>query len=369
MSNFIVFGTLFSKLLQMSQKEQVLFFSVILILVVFLLLTGLTEAKSFLGPFFTAVVLSMLVLPLARKLEGKFLNRSITSILCTTMLFLFSTAFLALVSFQLKRIITDWETIKEKMKPEIDQFITYISEHVPLEKNTILRNQPDNLLPPQFFSEPFGQTLSYLGTTLGLFGTLILVFVYVFFLLNYRSHFKKFILKLVPAERKMKAARVFEKSADVVQEYLIGRLILMGLLAVMYSIGLGLSGVQNFIVISIIAALLTIIPWIGNILGMALAMIFGYLTTADVGVLIGIIITFSISQFFESYVLQPYIVGDKVGVHPLMVILSVILGGMMWGMIGMVLAIPMVAIITIVFLNISPLNAIGFLLSKGADKK
>lgn len=145
-------------------------------------------------------------------------------------------------------------------------------------------------------------------------------------------------------------------------------MILIGLLAVAYSIGLGITGVSNFVLVSIMAAVLTLIPYLGNIMGFVFAMVFGYLTSGEVGVLIGILVTFAVAQFFESYVLQPYVVGKKVDVHPLVVILAVIVGNTLWGIIGMFLAIPVMAIITIVFLHVPALEPFGYLFSnKEAD--
>src|SRR5690606_42159221 len=68
-------------------------------------------------------------------------------------------------------------------------------------------------------------------------------------------------------------------------------------------------------------------------LGLVLALAFGYLTSGETGMLIGILITFAVAQFFESYFLEPYLVGDKVDLHPFMVILVVVLGGSIWGII------------------------------------
>ena len=352
----------------MDQGKKILFYAVVIIVGLFFLFEGLKESKPFLAPVLTAVVLAMVVLPLSRKLERQSVKRSLAAILCTTFLFMVSLAFLTLISYQVKIMINDWALIKQKMKPEIEQAKTFIFEHTPLDKNDLGQYNSGKTFSFSLSSEQMDQAMSYMNNSLGLLGTFLLIFIYIFFLLNYRSHLIQFILKLISTEKKGKATKVIRKSIDVVQDYLIGRLILMGILTVLYSIGLGLSGVQNFIIISIIASLLTIIPWIGNILGMALAMIFGYLTTGDIGILIGIIITFTLSQFLESYVLQPYIVGDKVGVHPLIIILTVILGGLLWGMIGMVLAIPVTAIITIVFLNITPVKPLGFLFSKEKEE-
>lgn len=101
----------------------------------------------------------------------------------------------------------------------------------------------------------------------------------------------------------------------------------------------------------------------GNIVGFRVVLVFGYLTSGEMGVLTGIVITFTVAQFLESYVLQPCVVGHKVEVHPFFVILPVIVGNAIWGIIGIVLAIPLMAIITIVLLRIPALEPIGFLFS------
>lgn len=205
--------------------------------------------------------------------------------------------------------------------------------------------------------------------TIGFIGTALLTFIYIFFLLNYRRRFRLFLLSLFPEEKKKEVNHVIHQSATVSQQYLVGKLMLMGCLAVLYAIGFGISGVSNFILIALIAALFTLIPYVGNIIGLGLAMGFGYLTSGETGVLVGILITFSVAQFVESYLLEPYVVGDKVDVHPFFVILVVVAGGALWGVIGMILAIPVLAIITIVFLHVSPLHPFGFLFSKEEPKE
>ena len=108
--------------------------------------------------------------------------------------------------------------------------------------------------------------------------------------------------------------------------------------------------------------------WFFLIIGLAMAMAFSYLSSGELNMFWGIILTFTVSQFLESYILQPYIVGDKVGLHPFFVIVFEILDGAIWGLMGMVLAIPVMAIGTIVFKNIDPLNPFRFLFGKETEE-
>lgn len=105
-------------------------------------------------------------------------------------------------------------------------------------------------------------------------------------------------------------------SARVVRHYLNGRLILMMILVVLYSLGMWISGAEDFFLISFIAAFLSLIPFIGNMAGYVLALFIGLLSGGEVDTLVGITVTFLIVQFLDSYVFQPIILGNKVNVHP-----------------------------------------------------
>lgn len=335
----------------------------VIIAATFLLVNVLTALKGFLAPLVVSIILSLIILPFSRKIESKLANRGVSSFISTLLLFVFSLLFLALCSIQVQSFFSKWPSIKQAMAPEVEEFKTFLFSHTFIDKDALSKYYPTEPLP--MLLDRFGtgyRAVGFLMQSFNFIGTYLLVFIYVFFLLNYRSHFKHFLLDIFKNRRKVK--KLIEGSADVVQGYLIGRFILMAILVVLYSIGLGVSGVENYILIGIIAALLTLIPWIGNVIGLAMAMVFGYLTSGNMDVLWGVVITFTVSQLLESYVLQPYIVGDKVGLHPFFVIIFVIFGGFTWGLIGMVLAIPVMAIITVLLQNIDSLRPFGTLFSK-----
>lgn len=340
----------------------------ILVVGMYFLFKGLAVSKGFLAPLVFAIVLSLIVLPAARKMEKIINYRGLSAFLSTLLVFIFSLLFLSLCSMQVQSFFNEWPVIKEAMAPEVEEFKTFLFEHTPLNKKALEKYDSAGSIP--FLGEEVNEAakaLSFLRSSLNFMGVYLITFIYTFFLLFYRSHFKEFILAYFSSREKSKATKVLETSAERVQDYLIGRLILMGILAVLYSVGLGLSGVHNYLLVGVIASILTLIPWIGNIIGFAMAMVFGYLTSGNISVLWGIVITFTVSQFLESYVLQPYVVGDKVGLHPFFVILFVMLGGAIWGLVGMVLAIPVMAMVTVIFKNIESLKPVGFLFSKEKD--
>lgn len=352
-----------------SRGKQILFYGTLTVLGLYFLFLSLAKASGFLIPLTTAVILSLLMMPLSRKMEKTFINRAASSLINTFLILLASIGFFAIVSMQVKTVVDDWPKIKETMTPKIERVKAFLFEHTPLEEKDLERSDKSTGLPFMSENSNAGQkAATFLNKAMGFFGDYLLTFIYIFFLLNYRHRFKEFLLLLFPDSRRQEVKKVIENSAKVTRKYLVGKLILIGFLAVLYAIGLGISGVNNFILISILAAVLSLLPYVGNVVGFGLAMIFGYLVSGETAVLIGIIITFTVAQFVESYILEPYIVGDQVDLHPFFVILAVIIGGMVWGIAGMVLSIPILAIINVVFHNISPLKPFGFLLSQDEDE-
>ena len=289
------------------------------------------------------------------------MKRPIAALLNSILLFAISIGLLALISAQIRSFSDDWPKIEKTMTPKIEQLKNFALEHTPLDQEDIkeAKNEEASLS-----SGIKKKMASFVSGFSGFLANYLLTFVYVFFLLNYRHIFKDFLLRVFPDEKRQNVKKIMNKSIKVAPQYLIGKLMLMGLLAILYSIGLGISGVNNFILVSVIAAVLTLIPYVGNILGFTMAVAFGFLTSGDTTVLIGIALTFTVTQFVESYVLQPYVIGERVDVHPFFVIVSVIIGNMIWGIIGMILAIPIMGIIVVILLNIKKLKPLGILLSK-----
>ncbi len=354
----------------MVSGKRILYYSTLSVLLLYFLFAGLIKAKPFLAPLAVAVVLGLLVYPVSRKMERGFINRSWASLINTFGLFILSLGFLALFSMQIKNLVDDWPQIKETMKPKVEKLKGFVFEHTPLTQQDLEKSTKGGISVPfvSTGSQPGKKAATFFSKVLSFFGTYLLTFIYIFFILNYRRHFRKFLLRLFPDENRISIQKVILKSAKVIQQYLVGKLILIAFLSVFYAIGLGISGVNNFILVSVLAAVFSIIPYVGNVIGFGMAMVFGYLTSGNPAVLIGISLTFFIGQFVESYIMEPYIVGDKVDLHPFITILIVVVGNLVWGLIGMILAIPLLAIVNIILLNVQSLKPFGYLLSKEKKK-
>lgn len=153
-------------------------------------------------------------------------------------------------------------------------------------------------------------------------------------------------------------------AAHVSQNYPLGKLALCVLIAVLYAIGLSISGIKHAILISVLAAALTLIPYIGNIIGFLLALAMAFFSGGSSTALIGVVLTFGITQLLETYTLEPYVVGGKVNLNPILTIIVVVLGYHVWGAVGMLIAIPALGIAKVICDHVPALNPFGYLLGQ-----
>src|SRR5690606_29116300 len=216
---------------------------------------------------------------------------------------------------------------------------------------------------PVAISDGIKKQLGQLAVNLFWFlGNSFLTFVYLFFLLNYRRKVKLSILRFFSAERRDQAKEVLEESVKLALNFLGGRLLLILFLAIIYTVGMLIAGVENALLISVIAAILSLIPYVGVIIGYVLAIALALFGGAATWSLIVVTVTYGAAQFIESYILEPFVVGDKVNLNPLTTIIVVVLGSSIWGVAGMILSIPIAGILKIVFDSTKDLELFGYML-------
>ncbi|GAB2998280.1 AI-2E family transporter [Cyclobacterium sediminis] len=350
--------------------------SALIIIALYFLVLGLMAAQKVLAPLVLAWVLALLVYPIAQLLERKGLHSLLSTSFVVGVVFVAFIGISGVISLQVRSFLEDADVMKERLSPVAHKVELFVLAHTPLERSKLeaykktygLNDEKSKKTEksPEMAQE---EAFLMLGKVLGTAADFLLMFVYLFFFIHFRHMFYTFFIKLFPDSIKNKVSRAMHDSARVVRHYLNGRLILMVILFVLYSLGMWISGAEDFFLISFIAAFLSLIPFIGNMAGYVLALFIGLLSGGEVYTLVGITTTFLIVQFLDSYVFQPIILGNKVNVHPFFIILAVIIGNAIWGIIGMVLSIPIIAIITVILRETPDAKAFTYLLSNGDDRK
>ena len=206
-----------------------------------------------------------------------------------------------------------------------------------------------------------------MSSTSGFLVNTLLVLVYLFLFLYFKRHLKNSILKFVPQTEKSNTNKIIHDSTSVGQKYLSGLSMMIVILWIMYGIGFSVAGVKNALFFAILCGLLEIVPFVGNITGTALTIIASMATGGSSNVIIAILIVYGLVQFIQTYILEPLVVGEEISINPLFTIIGLVVGELVWGIPGMVMALPALGLLKVIFDNIDPLKPYGFLI--GSQKK
>lgn len=210
-----------------------------------------------------------------------------------------------------------------------------------------------------------GKTLATVGT---LFGFFFLLPVFTFLTMLYKDLFLTFLSKLFPPRNHDALDDVLGQTKGVVQSYLIGLLFEAVIVTVLSWVGLLLIGVKYALLMAVLAAVLNLIPYIGMIVATLLPMLVA-LATKDATAALWVLGAYSAVQFIDNNLIVPMVVASRVQINALMSIIVVMIGGTLWGIPGMFLAIPMLAIIKVIFDRVPALEPFGYLLGGGDGKK
>ena len=328
------------------------------LLLLFLIVAGLYFGKDFLMPIFIGTILATIFLPFCKWMEGKKVPEFLAPLICLLILLIFITGIVLLLLWQISDLANDAEIIWERATKLFANFQQYIYDNANISKE----QQTEMFRDEQSLVTKF--IPSILGSLAYLFTNFFLVLIYIYLLLYYRVHIRNFILKLAPPNQKDDVRQVIYKATKVSQQYLIGLGKMIIWLWIMYAIGFSIAGVENPIFFAILCGLLEIVPYIGNITGTALTVLVSAAKGADSSMLAGIVLTYGIVQFIQGWVLETIIVGPQVRINPLFTILALVLGELIWGIPGIILAIPLIAMLKIVYDHVENLKPYGFLLGE-----
>jgi len=215
-------------------------------------------------------------------------------------------------------------------------------------------------------NEALNSSKGLVGQTLGTaLTTLMLVFilpVYIFLLLFYKTLILNFLYESFAEKNSAQVADVLQQTKSAIQSYMIGLLIEALIVAALNSTALLILGVKYAILLALLGALLNMLPYIGGIIAITLPVLMATVTKDGYSTQLGIIIAYIIIQFIDNNFLVPKIVSSKVQINALISILIVLLGAALWGVAGMFLSIPFVAILKIICDRVEGMKPLGKLL-------
>lgn len=192
-----------------------------------------------------------------------------------------------------------------------------------------------------------GQVAQSGVTLLSLLGMLALVPVVTFYLLLDWDVLLRRIRDLLPRDVEPAVVRLARECDDVLAAFLRGQFLVMLALGVIYAAGLGLVGLKLALIIGLVAGLGSIIPYFGFAIGIVAATVAAVIQFGSFNAVLLVWVVFAVGQAIEGWILQPYLVGDRIGLHPVAVIFAIMAGGQLFGFVGMLLALPVAAVIMV----------------------
>lgn len=312
-------------------------------------------------PLLLSLLFAILLRPIVIFLNTKIRLPHIIAVFITVILFVLSIATVLLfVSWQVSDITNDWNKIKINLAAHFEHFQHWIKQrfHVSYsnQQNYIQKVTQETL---NGGSDIMGSTLSSFTDTIV---SLILIPIYTFLILLYKNHFIKFLYKIVSAKNEGLLQDILTKVKTVIQSYIVGLIIEMGIVGLLTTSGLMLLGVQYAIFLGVITAILNLIPYLGILVAAFITILATLVNSNEFSTIIGIIVLNTVVQLIDNNIIVPKIVGNKVRINALATMVGVIIGGAVSGVAGMILSIPLIAIIKVIFDHIEPLKPLGFLL-------
>lgn len=327
-----------------------------------LILALMYVSQGVLLPILFATLIAISLFPLARFFERLRLGKALSAILAVIVAISIISGILWFIVHQSIIIGKDATAITDKVLSVLEKGQQWLHDQFGIGKNQVLdklKEQGNKSL-----ENVGGVITSTFGSIGNMLASAVLVPLYSFFMLYYRDFFREFFFKAFKSTPQHKVDRVLNKIYDVVQSYLVGLVTVMGIVAILNTAGLMLMGIEYAWFFGTLASLLMLLPYIGIAIGSILPALFALATKDNAWYAVGVIAWFQVVQFLEGNVITPNIVGSKVSINPLMAIIGILLGGMLFGLAGLILALPLIATLKVLFDAIPSMEAFGFLIGE-----
>ena len=331
-------------------KATVILFGIILLVYV------LFNLQDIMIPLAFAMIFAILLNPVYTWFQRHKVPKILSIVIPLLLSFIVFGAIMYFLSSQIARFSDTLPLLKQKFSSLTTQFGQWaqLGFGVTIKKQIELLNSALNSS-----STLLSSTVS---TALGTLGIILLLPVYIFLFLFYKTLILNFLFEVFAEENFKQVSDILNDTKSAIQSYMVGLLLEALIVAVLNSTALLILGVKYAILLGVIGALLNIIPYIGGLVAMALPVLIATVTKDGYNTQLGILIAYIIIQFIDNNILVPRIVSSKVQVNALISILTVLLGAALWGVPGMFLSIPLVAILKIIFDRVPDLKPWGKLL-------
>ena len=333
-------------------------YSLIIIVLGYLILT---EAKKILEPIALGLLLSYLLFPIVKFFERKLKMPRAISILLALLIGLAVLGGIANLFFlQIKVFIKDFPTFKTQAIANLQSWQHFIENkfHYSVEEQEIwLQNQISSLI------DKSGKLLKeILKGSIDTAEIIIFTPIFSFFMLFYRERGENFVLQIAEEKNSKLTEKLLEQISKVTIKYIVGLITVVTILAIFHSIALSIIGVRYAVPLALMAAVFSFIPYFGTLISGLLPFTFSLVFSSNPYEPLFVLIYYIFITFIDHNFLTPTITGGNVSLNPLVTIVGLIIASFIWGIAGMIIVVPVLAVIKIIFDNVNGLEPYGYIL-------
>jgi putative permease len=319
--------------------------------------------KSLLSPLLFSLLMAFLLLPFSNFLEQRLkFKRSLAAITAVVVMIALLYALIYFFASQLSELWSDWPLLEKQVAHAFDELKNWVSLnfHVDLNKQkNLLTDNAEKALATS--ATIIGTTVLTLSSTL-LFLAFTLLFT--FFILNYRKILYQFLTSVFDEKHKENVANIVTEIQRIIKKYITGLFLQMLIVTVMMIVALSILGVKYAILLGLIAGIFNIIPYLGISMALLISTLITFATASAAKALLVLLVFIGIHTI-DGNILMPLVVGSKVKINALFAFIGIIVGEMIWGISGMFLCIPYLAMLKIIFERVEGLQPWGNLLGEG----
>lgn len=325
------------------------------LLIIGSILAILYIGSSLLMPLLVAAIIAILLDKPTKKLKQWGLPNWLSILLSVILMIVIFLLLTWLISSQINMIAGDWPTIKEKATEKLNGFSLWANQNLNWDYRDYIENNK------RLVEKMESLTGAFLSSLMNLLSQSLIIFVYIILLLMQKSMFINFFKKLSTNPSAMTS--LLSDSAKIISDYLSGKAKIMIFLFGIYYLGFTLGSVPYALFLAMFAALFSIIPFVGNVIGGGIAVILSYLYSGTTPALI-VIGVISAAQLVENYILTPWIIGDETNLNPFITVFGIILFSALWGVVGAIIALPIIGVLKVIFEHTKGMEAYAYLINK-----
>ena len=327
-------------------------------------------AKSVIVPLLFSLFFAILLLPVSQWMERYKIPRVLSSFGSILLGFIFFSGILFFFYTQMNDFAQDADMFVERLNEMLVSLSHFLDGYIAMESVIRLDQIGDRVI--NFVRENMASITQQIGGAASALTSVLLVPIFVFLILLLRDILKNFLLKAFgqsDSGQENKVKTIIANVKTTIQNYITGVLIVIGILSVLYSILLLVIGVEHAIFFGVFAGMMNVIPFIGPLFGSVLPILYALITMDSLFYPLIILLGFYVIQLFEGNLITPVIVGSQVSMNALVTLLLLVVGAQIWGLSGMILFIPIGAIIKVICDEVDQLNHYGYVMGRTTDDK